>query len=42
MTEVEKRAAAKRFAAFWKGKGYEKGESQPFIQTVAQQTSMTS
>ena len=30
MTDVEKRAAAKRFAAFWKGKGYEKGESQPF------------
>ena len=30
MTDVEKRTAAKRFAANWKGKGYEKGESQPF------------
>lgn len=30
MTDVERRAAAKQFAADWKGKGYEKGQSQPF------------
>jgi hypothetical protein len=30
MRDVEQRAAAKKFAADWKGKGYEKGESQPF------------
>lgn len=30
MTDVQQRAAAKAFAAFWKGKGYEKGESQSF------------
>ena len=30
MTEAQKRSAAKEFAAYWKGKGYEKGESQPF------------
>lgn len=30
MTDVEQRNAAKKFAADWKGKGYEKGESQPF------------
>ena len=30
MTDREQRAAAKDFAEFWKGKGYEKGESQPF------------
>ena len=30
MTDAEQRAAAKQFAADWKGKGYEKGESQPF------------
>ena len=30
MKDVEQRAAAKQFAAFWKGKGYEKGHSQPF------------
>ena len=30
MTDAEQRAAAKRFAAHWKGRGYEKGESQPF------------
>ena len=30
MTDAQQRAAAKNFAAYWKGKGYEKGESQAF------------
>ena len=30
MTDREQRKAAKEFAGFWKGKGYEKGESQAF------------
>ncbi|MCL1996306.1 MAG: N-6 DNA methylase [Defluviitaleaceae bacterium] len=30
MTDTQQRAAAKKFADFWKGKGYEKGQSQPF------------
>ena len=30
MTDAQQRAAAKQFAADWKGKGYEKGHSQPF------------
>ena len=30
MIEKDKEKAAKDFAAFWKDKGYEKGESQPF------------
>lgn len=30
MTDTEQRAAAKKFAADWKDKGYEKGQSQPF------------
>ena len=30
MKDVEQRKAAKAFAANWQGKGYEKGESQPF------------
>jgi hypothetical protein len=30
MTDAEQRTAAKKFAADWKGKGYEKGQSQPF------------
>ena len=30
MTDTQQRAAAKAFAAQWKDKGYEKGESQPF------------
>ena len=30
MTDAEQRKAARRFAADWKNKGYEKGESQPF------------
>lgn len=30
MTDAQQRRAAKDFAEFWKNKGYEKGESQPF------------
>ena len=30
MIDTEQRAAAKKFAADWMGKGYEKGQSQPF------------
>ena len=30
MTAAEQRTAAKKFASEWKGRGYEKGESQPF------------
>ncbi|MCI5729223.1 MAG: methylase [Clostridia bacterium] len=30
MTDTQQKAAAKAFAAYWKGKGYEKGESQSF------------
>lgn len=30
MTDAQQRAAAKRFSEYWKNKGYEKGESQPF------------
>ena len=30
MTDAQQRVAAKKFAEFWKGKGYEKGQSQPF------------
>ena len=30
MTPHEQRIAAKEFADFWKGKGYEKGQTQPF------------
>ena len=30
MTDTQQRAAAKKFADFWKDKGYEKGQSQPF------------
>ena len=30
MTDVQQRAAAKHFVEYWKGKGYEKGESQKF------------
>lgn len=29
-TETQQRVAAKNFAQYWDGKGYEKGESQPF------------
>lgn len=30
MTDTEQKLAAAKFAADWKGKGYEKGQSQPF------------
>ncbi|MGD9474597.1 MAG: DNA methyltransferase [Eubacteriaceae bacterium] len=30
MTELEKRSAAQKFVDHWQGKGYEKGQSQPF------------
>ena len=30
MTDKEQKNAAKKFAEYWKDKGYEKGESQPF------------
>jgi hypothetical protein len=30
MTDVQQRTAVKGFVEFWKGKGYEKGQSQPF------------
>jgi len=30
MTDTGQRAAAKKFADFWKGKGYEKGDTAPF------------
>ena len=30
MKEAEQRKAAEEFVAYWKGKGYEKGQSQPF------------
>ena len=30
MNDVEQRQAAKEFVEYWKGKGYEKGQSQPF------------
>ena len=30
MTAAQQQQAAKKFAAYWKDKGYEKGESQPF------------
>ena len=34
MTSKEQRAAVKAFAEEWKGRGYEKGESQPFWLTL--------
>lgn len=34
MTDVEQRKKAKEFAAFWKDKGYEKGQSQIFWTTL--------
>ena len=30
MNDMQRRTAAKRFAEYWKDKGYEKGESQKF------------
>lgn len=34
MTETQQKAAAKKFAAHWKDKGYEKGQSQTFWLTL--------
>lgn len=36
MTDTQQRAAAKQFAADWKNRGYEKGESQPFWLSLLQ------
>lgn len=36
MTDAQQRAAAKQFAADWKNRGYEKGESQPFWLSLLQ------
>ena len=36
MTDAQRRAAAKQFAADWHGKGYEKGHSQPFWLSLLQ------
>lgn len=33
MTDMERRKAAKEFSAFWKGKGYEKGERSSLKET---------
>ena len=30
MNDSQQKEAARQFAAYWKDKGYEKGESQPF------------
>lgn len=30
MTDLQQREGAKKFSEYWRGKGYEKGESQPF------------
>ena len=30
MTAAQQQQAAKNFAAYWKGKGYEKGKVNPF------------
>lgn len=34
MTDTQQKATAKKFAADWKGKGYEKGQSQTFWLTL--------
>lgn len=36
MTDAQQRSAAKQFAADWQGKGYEKGQSQPFWLSLLQ------
>lgn len=36
MTDAQRRAAAKQFAADWAGKGYEKGHSQTFWLSLLQ------
>lgn len=33
VTDMERRKAAKEFSAFWKGKGYEKGERSSLKET---------
>ena len=30
LTDTQQKTAAKKFAEYWEGKGYEKGESQKF------------
>ncbi len=30
MTDIQQRKAAKEYAAYWNGRGYEKGESQSY------------
>ena len=30
MNQIQQKIAAQKFAEYWKGKGYEKGESQKF------------
>ncbi len=37
MTDVQQRAAAKQFVKDWTGRGYEKGDSQPFWLTLLRQ-----
>ena len=39
MTDVQQRAAAKHFAEYWKGKGYERGNTG-IRRTVHQEVSM--
>ena len=36
MNDTQQKAAAKRFAELWEGKGYEKGESQKFWLSLLQ------
>ena len=36
MNDTQQKAAAKRFAELWKGKGYEKGDSQKFWLSLLQ------
>ena len=36
MIALDKKAAAKKFADYWKGRGYEKGESQTFWNDLLQ------
>lgn len=39
MNDLQQRTAAKQFADHWKGRGYEKGESQPFWLSLLDRTS---
>ena len=34
MTDTQQKVAARKFAAYWKDKGYEKGQSQTFWLTL--------